>query len=470
MGFNLQMIINPSRYLFAGIMMIECYLGLSHYLAKDSKDEVKTNGKWMILVLFIGSFIILGGGQQFSNDQMNMFLKIMGLLSIYLLFATSFLSRRFFKSHYQVMTLIAFIQTIGIVMLARLDQQLAYQQLIWIYFGLGIFMFVYLCFRSALSYENMAIPFMILALGFVSLPFFLGVQINGATNWIVIHTSYIDISFQPSEFAKIIFILGLAALYKGQRRISTFFLGTLLSSIMVLILIVQKDLGAAIIFGMIYTLMTYYYVKNELFLLAVFSGIGLIGYLGYQYLGEIAFFNYAKLRFEGWLSPWEHYETTGYQIAQSLAGIAEGGWLGTGLTLGLPEIIPYVTTDFIFAGICEEFGVLSGMGLIFIYCLIVFHVLRVGAKKKGFEQNLLIGFAILLGIQVFIIIGGVIQLIPVTGVTLPFLSYGGSSYISYVAMFAIIIAISLKGEVSEKEEKKRIQKRSRKESTEEKGE
>lgn len=428
------------RYLFTFVMIVFVYSAYSSYF---KYPKMHHNHLWkniVIWTIFVGGFGVIALNSSYIESEKNVLLRVMAICFFYFLVAVMCLKTKYVAKLRHVFATIILLQVVGIVMLTRLDLELANQQSFWLLISFGVFIMVTAIFTKHEFYQRMTYLYGAMALGFLSLPFFFGLQLNGATNWVKIY----NIGFQPSEFVKILYILFMAGLYKKKRSFKDLFIGTFFSGIVILLLIYEKDLGGALIFTILYGFLTYHYLRHEIFLIAYFASIGGIGYLGYRLLGESTFFHYAKLRFNGWLDPWENFSTTGYQVAQSLFGIVEGGWLGTGLGRCSPRLIPYVSTDFIFAGICEELGVLVGIGLVALYGMLFFQIIKDCKSQPTFYKNILLGFGILLAFQVFVIIGGVIQLIPVTGVTLPFLSYGGSSLLSYTIIFAVYRAIVVK--------------------------
>ncbi|HSH34777.1 FtsW/RodA/SpoVE family cell cycle protein, partial [Schnuerera sp.] len=170
-----------------------------------------------------------------------------------------------------------------------------------------------------------------------------------------------------------------------------------------------------------------------LYNLIIFVVSGLIGYF---------IFPHVKVRFETWLNPWKFIDNKGYQITQSLFAIAEGGFFGTGIGLGHPDFIPEVHTDFIFSAICEEMGIFTGIGIIMLFLILVYRGFKIAINQQNkFFRIVALGISILFGIQSFIIFGGVLKMIPLTGITIPFVSYGGSSMLSsFIALGILQVA------------------------------
>jgi cell division protein FtsW (lipid II flippase) len=200
-----------------------------------------------------------------------------------------------------------------------------------------------------------------------------------------------------------------------------------------MILVLSKDLGSAIIYFVVYISMLYAATRNVVYFLAGFAGGGIASVAGYK------LFRHVRVRVTAFLDPMGTITNEGYQIAQSLFAIGTGGWLGMGLGEGAPNNIPVVAADFVFAAICEELGVVFGMCLILLClsCFVMF--MNISMKfEDPFFKLVALGLSVAYIFQVFLTIGGVIKFIPLTGVTLPFVSYGGTSVAVTFCVFAVI--------------------------------
>ena len=183
--------------------------------------------------------------------------------------------------------------------------------------------------------------------------------------------------------------------------------------------------------------MIYVYEKEKWFLWANILAAAVVGFLGYIFLYHI------KVRVGVWLDPWEDVANKGYQIAQSLFAIASGGYFGRGIGNGSPNYIPEVHTDFIFSAICEELGVFGGAAIIILYFLFAYRCFKITLNtQNSYNKAVGLGLTLMFSVQTFIIIGGVIKFIPLTGITLPFVSYGGTSIVVSFASLGIMQAIS----------------------------
>lgn len=336
-----------------------------------------------------------------------------------------------------------FLCSVGLVMLARLDMETAVRQLIFLSVACAVMFIAVVVIRRTRDFGRLNYLFMAGAVGLLMLSLVFGRATGGAKNWVNIA----GFSFQPSEFAKVLFIIN-SAYFFAQRRAKTAFIAYVAySGLCVVILVLSNDLGAALLFA-------------GTFLIVFFAGTGRIlltlAGLGVGAVGAVASYfvvSHVKTRVQVWRDPWTYYNTTGYQIVQGLMAIAAGGLFGAGLGLGSPNLIPVNTSDYIFAAICEEFGLLFGIITILIYLVFIIRgmIIAMHARTR-FDALLVFGATCMLSLQSFIIIGGVIKLIPLTGITLPFISAGGSSLFACMALVGIIEGVAVKnGEYDERE-------------------
>ncbi len=240
-------------------------------------------------------------------------------------------------------------------------------------------------------------------------------------------------SIQPSEFVKIIYVFAVAGLLSHARDFKRIAVATGLAALHVLILVVSKDLGSALIFFITYLVMIFVSTRNPFYTLA-----GLLAGSGAA-VGAYFLFNHVRVRVQAWQDPFRDYQGGGYQICQSLFAISAGGWFGTGLCQGSPEAIPFVEQDFMFSAIAEELGSIFGICLLLVCmsCFVMFVNISMQLTNR-FYRLVAVGLGTTYAAQIFLTVGGGIKLIPMTGVTLPFVSYGGSSMLSTLIMFSIV--------------------------------
>lgn len=267
-----------------------------------------------------------------------------------------------------------------------------------------------------------------------------GVNILGEiTNGSKISFTVYGVSFQPSEFVKIIFVFFIASLLFKKVNLFRILFSAIVAGGYILVLAASKDLGAALIFALTYLFMLFI-ATNSYLILAVGSAMGVVGAVVMYHI-----FPHVQYRVLAWKDPFAYIDGSGYQIAQSLFAISSGGLFGSGLFNGNPKAIPYVEDDMIFSAICEEMGILFGIILIIICFLSFFMIMQIGIRtQENFGKLICTGLAVAYAVQIFLTVGGGIKWIPLTGVTLPFISYGGSSVMATIFVFFIIQGIYLK--------------------------
>lgn len=328
---------------------------------------------------------------------------------------------------------ITFLLDVGLIILSRIEFGLAVRQFLWIIAGIGLTFFLPVFFRFTFKFKWAANFYILAGIFLLGMNFLYSRQINGAINWLSIS----GLRFQPSEVLKLIYVFYLG--YALGRSHKNFVMPTIFSSAIILFLVMQKDLGAALIFFVLFSGQMYFASGNK----KIFLGTIFLIILGF-FIGYFVF-PHVRARIISWLNPWANIKNEGYQIAQSLFAICSGNIFGSGLTLGFVKYIPVAQSDFIFAAICEEFGNIFSIGIILIFILIILSICRILSMcNDDFFAVILNGIMILTGWQSFLIIGGCIKLIPLTGVTLPFVSYGGTSLVINILLLASAIYILVK--------------------------
>ncbi len=340
--------------------------------------------------------------------------------------------------HYnrQIMNHMKLLLSVGFIIQSRLSFDKARRLLIIIAVSLMICLVIPVLIRKLDILKSKTFIFIYGFLGAALLAF---VYALGTTSYgSKLSMEILGLAFQPSEFVKFIFAFFLAGLLYESSRFGRLMLSAVLSAVYVLLLVASKDLGAALIYCMIYLAVVYASTGKHRYLLGGVMVGGLAGVAAY-YL-----FAHVRVRVGIWLDPWSDVDSTGYQLTQSLFGIGMGDWFGRGLGRGIPETIPFVDEDFVFSAIAEEMGVVFGILLIMVYLNIVLLFLHISQRMKDhFYRLAAVGIAASLGIQTFLTIGGGSRLIPLTGVTLPLISNGGSSAMATIMMFGIMMGISL---------------------------
>jgi cell division protein FtsW (lipid II flippase) len=359
-----------------------------------------------------------------------------------------------------LLPLVIALNGIGLAMIYRIDlarlarnpnwQPLANQQLIWTLLGLIAFAAVLMLVRDHRRLQSLTYTFGLIAIGLLILPLLPGIgrTVNGSRIWIRLG----PMGFQPGEMAKVclaIFFAGYLVVKRdalalaGRRFMGIDLprgrdLGPILAGWLVSlgILVFQRDLGSSLLFFGLFVVLLYIATERPGWLL-----VGGVLFMAGAYFGYLAF-GHVQVRVDAWLDPFGNPDQNG-QLISGLYGLAHGGVLGRGLGLGSPDLTPYAYSDFIADSLGEEIGLAGLMAILMIYGLIVERGLRIALVcRDAFGKLLAAGLAISLALQVFVVVGGVTRLIPLTGLTTPFLSYGGSSILMNWAIIGLLLRIS----------------------------
>lgn len=345
----------------------------------------------------------------------------------------------------------ALLNGLGYIMISRLDEGLAASQSAWTFIGLGAFSATLLVLRDPRKLEPYRYTLALMGVGLLLLPLVpgLGVTINGARIWLRVG----PFSIQPGEFAKIVLAGFLAGYLADKRELLTLtsrkigplslpelrHFGPLLGSmgVALMIMIAQRDLGSSLLFFTLFVVMFYVATSKTAYVLAGLVMFSVGAFASWR------FFSHVQTRVDIWIDPFEDPKGRGFQIVEAAFAMGDGGLTGTGIGQGTPKKIPFASTDMIFAAFGEELGLLGATAILVTFLFFVGSGFRVATNARSpFEQLLATGLTGLLGFQAFIIIGGILRVLPLTGVTLPFVSYGGSSLISNYIILAVLVRIS----------------------------
>ena len=374
------------------------------------------------LLLFVKNCYLHGFGTAIAEHWQGLALAIaVPMLNM----VTTGLLPRLFPADKLLLSLTNFLCALGVLVLYCTNPKYAYSQALYYFIGLIAMVACIYIVRIIRSFRLLAWPMMLASLALLALPLLIGEETYGATNWFYVG----GVSVQPSEVVKLCLVIVLARFMADQR----FWPWLIFSAACLGVLMLQKDLGTALLyFGT--TLLLYYTASGNLLI----TGLGAAAGAGAAVVGY-RMFAHVRRRVAVWLDPWQDYNDAGYQIIQSLMAIASGGLFGVGLGLGSPTTIPVYHTDFIFAVICEQFGLIFGLCVLLVYVAIIWRgAAAARAARTRFHGLLAMGCATLLGLQTFVIIGGVLKLIPLTGVTMPFVSYGGTSLVSSLCLIGLL--------------------------------
>ncbi len=415
----------------------------------------------LVIAVTVGGYILvaLAEGPNLPPDLYPLLGWVIGLYAI-----AHFAVRRFAPyADATLLPLAALLNGLGFVMIARLARadangKLNYRtqarvQSLWVAIAVAVFVVTLILVRDVRIFERYRYTALLLGIGFLLLPIAPGIgrTINGARLWVGIGA----LTFEPSEIAKLLLVAFFAAylvdkrelLAEGRIRVGRVFLpsprdlGPLLLAwgMALLVLGYQKDMGTSLLFFGVFASMLYMATRRRAYLVGTVILLVVGGFVAYKSFGHV------RLRVENWTDPWSRIDQPGggYQAVQGWFGLGSGGIAGTGLGLGNPSLVPLASTDYVFAAIGEELGLVGTVAVVAAFMLMVGSMFRIAVDAvRPFAKLFAAGIATIFGLQTFLIIGGVLRVIPLTGITLPFVSYGGSSLVANFALVAIMLRIS----------------------------
>lgn len=408
----------------------------------------------IVIVLF--AMLVVSGGQELSFNTLGV------PIGIFVAFLVAHLVIRKLAPNADpaILPITFALSGIGIAFVTRLVPELASRQLVWLFAGVAALVIVLVLVRNLDKLAEYKYTFIIVGVLLLLSPMLpvIGTEINGSRLWLTVG----NFSFQPGEIAKIcivIFLGGYLAQNREMLSVFTWKVGPLrlpsLSTLMpllamwvlaFLIVVLEKDLGSALVLFAVFLVMLYIATGKALYvvvglLLAAIAAVALY-----------FMFSHVQTRVEIWLDPFADAQDKGYQVVQSLYSLADGGMFGVGIGRGMSDIIPYVESDFIFSAIGEECGLLGAAGVLLLYLSFAIRGMLTAARAKSDVSSFIAaGATSIVVLQAFIIVGGVTRLIPLTGITLPFISQGGSSLLAGFIIVALLIRAGDEGTGSDVE-------------------
>ena len=448
-GFYMnKIIVEISKYLLL-LLMIFFTMETFMVLKKKHESARRRIMRKQILLMLLFNFVAYFVMYLQSNDIYMILLY--GGIVIYMLAVQSFYRLIYKKASLILLNTMCMLLSIGFIIQARLDITTAVKQLLIVSVSTTLSFIVPVLVRKVKLVRDLTWFYGMLGILLLA-GVFLFARVSGGGK---LSVSIGGITFQFSEFVKITFVFFIAGMLQEVTDFAQVFKVTVVAGIHVVILVVSKDLGAALIYFVAYIVMVCVATHKVRYAFLGLGGMALASVAAYR------LFSHVRVRVSVWRDPFADYENTGYQIVQALFGVCAGGWFGTGLFNGSPETIPLAKEDFTFAAICEEMGILFAICLILLcmgtYLLIVNIAMKM---NKPFYKLIAIGLGTEYAFQVFLTIGGTTKFIPMTGITLPLVSYGGSSVMCTILMLAIIqgLYILRKDEDKQLEEEKRAKK------------
>ena len=424
-----NLVIMFSRY---AILILMAIYTMQSYIVfakrEDDKEFLYLRQNLMMFMIHFIAFIIM-----YMETGQQELLFFYGAQFIYLAATLVFFRNLYPRSSKVVVNHMCMMTSLGFIMITRLSYAAERIDAVR-HFEIAaaatvLALFVPVLIRKMRVLTRWTWLYAALGIGLLGLVAVAGTKTYGAN----LAFSFGGISVQPSEFVKILFVFCIAGMLGKAKNFRDIVIATAVAAVHVLFLVASTDLGGALIFFITYLIMLYVATRKPLYLLAGLAA-GAAAAVAAYFL-----FSHVRVRVQIWRDPFADYAGGGYQIAQSLFAIAAGGWFGTGLFQGSPGNIPIVEQDFMFAAIAEEMGGLFSICLILICmsCYIMFLNIAMRLSNR-FYRLVALGLGTMYAVQVFLTIGGALKFIPLTGVTLPLISYGGSSMLSTILMFAII--------------------------------
>lgn len=345
-----------------------------------------------------------------------------------------------------ILPIVFVLSGIGISFVTRLAPELAIGQVVWLFLSIAAMVATLILVPNLDKLADYKYTIGIAGVVLLLIPMVFGTEISGSKLWIKIGS----FSFQPGELSKILITLFLAAylaenrelLSASSRRIGPLTLPRprmlaplfVMWGVSLLVVVFERDLGSAVLFFTIFVIMLYVATGRISYVIIALAMLGIGGV--FCYMG----FAHVRTRFQIWLDPFADPSGSGLQIVQSLYSIADGGLVGSGIGKGLPRLIPVVESDFIFSAIAEEMGLLGGSAVLFLFMLLAVRGFTTAARAKSdMSAFSAVGLTASLSFQAFLIVGGVTRFLPLTGVTLPFMSQGGSSLLSSFIIVALLL-------------------------------
>lgn len=436
----INIIVELAKYLiiiFMSIYTVSCF---SIFVQKEEKDENRVllrQNVLMFVIHFIAYAVIFlkTGDQRVLYFYLAQVVYFIGVIILYNIIYPN-VSRLIVNN-------MCMLLCVGFIMIARLSFTSAVKQFIFAVLGSAFGLVVPVIIRKMKSLTNLT--YFYAGAGFVALAVVAVFAMDSGGAQLGFNIAGFGI--QPSEFVKILFVFFVASSLQNNTSFKQIVITTAVAAAHVLILVLSTDLGAALIFFVVYLVMLYVASRKALYAAAGIGAGSVAAVIGYRLFAHI------KVRVAAWKDPFEAYNDGGYQVAQSLFAIGTGSWFGMGLFQGSPELIPVRETDFIFSAIAEELGLIFALCLILICvsCYVMFLNIAMEVHNQ-FYKLVALGLGTCYIFQVFLTVGGVTKFIPSTGVTLPLVSYGGSSLLSTMIMIGIIQGLYIIREDEEKEE------------------
>lgn len=420
-----NIIADVSKYLIFLLIAMYTYWNFRYFGVKKEKKIVlsRRQNRLMYLLHFLAYGVMF-----LKTEDVKLLVFYVAQVVFFVCYLT--LYRRFYRNRSDTLiNNMCFLLCVGFIILTRLSFERALRQFVLVVFSAAVTLVIPFIIDRAWQLSRIPWVYAGLGVGLLGAVYLVGDNSYGAQLSLTIR----GVSVQPSEFVKILFVFFTATMFYRSTSKKQVVVTTLVACVHVFILAISRDLGSALIYFITYVFMLFIATSDWRYL-----GLGAAGGAAASVLGWLLF-SHVRVRVAMWVNPWADMDNKGYQITQSLFAIGTGSWFGMGLYQGMPMRIPVVEKDFILAAVSEEMGALSAFCILLIClgCFIQFMMIA-SRMEAMFYKLIAVGLGTLYISQVFLTAGGACKFIPSTGVTLPFVSYGGSSMLSTFILFSVI--------------------------------
>jgi cell division protein FtsW (lipid II flippase) len=423
----LHLFVQASKYLMILLFLVYTYQCFHVFRFEGDEEAQKSIYRLQRSLLF---YIHLDAYLVLYLTTQNMQVIGFYLMQLVVLAAVYAIYHLFYRHASElVLNNMCMLLVIGFIILTRISFEKAFRQFLFSCAGFFVSLLIPLVLQSLSLFRKLTWVYAVVGIGAL-----LVVAVAGQTSYgAKLSLSIAGITVQPSEFVKIIFVLFIASMLYLRQDFRQVVITSVISAVFVLALVASRDLGGALLYFFTYLVMVYVATRRFAYFGGGLCAMAAAAVVGYR------LFSHVQARVLAWMDPLSVIDNEGYQVSQSLFAIGTGGWFGLGLGQGLPNKIPVVTKDFVFAAISEEMGGLFALCLIMVCLSCFFMIMNVAMRLRDpFYRLSAVGLGTLYALQVFLTIGGVIKFIPSTGVTLPLVSYGGSSLLATMIVFGII--------------------------------
>lgn len=418
----------------------ECFSVLQSSASPERQKHILRRQQCFLFLIHLDAYLVI-----FAVKQ-ELWVLAFFLMQELLICAIQLIYRFLYKKASRLVTNnLCMLLVISFIILMRLNEQKVVRQFIFAVIGTLVMLLVPFFIRHIHFLHKLPYLYAVAGIALLAL-----VAVAGKTDYgAKLSFTFGPVSLQPSEFIKILFVFFVAAMFYHSTDFKQVVVTTALAAAHVLVLVISRDLGSASIFFITYLVMLYVATKNPGYLGLGAAAGTLAALVAYK------LFSHVRVRVTAWKDPLSVIDDQGYQVCQSLFAIGTGGWFGLGLYGGMPNKVPVADEDFVFAAISEELGSIFAICVILVCASCYLMFLNIAMQiHNQFYKLIALGLGTVYGFQVFLTIGGVIKFIPSTGVTLPLVSYGGSSLLSTLIIFAVIqgLYIIREDEVSDEKE------------------